>query len=120
MDTPPTLRNWRVLLDAVLLGQVSGHPDFRDGAWIVTSALFRSPDLATGTAWTQSRLYLLEDPWPADRPMPEASWEPLVQKILHRRVFPSAEQAAAGMAAAERIAQKLTAARRERENDAEH
>jgi hypothetical protein len=52
--------------------------------------------------------------------MPEASWEPLVQKILHRRVFPSAEQAAAGMAAAERIAQKLTAARRERENDAEH
>lgn len=59
MNTPPTLRNWRVILDAALLGQVYGHENFEDGDWIITSTLVRPPDLATNTAWTQSRLYCL-------------------------------------------------------------
>jgi hypothetical protein len=118
METPPTLRNWRLITNRVLLGQVSARPEFDEGVWILTSALVRPPDLSTMTAWTESRLYLLRDPWPDDRPLPVAAQEPLILRILHKQVFGSMEQVAAAMAAAERIAQRLTSTReRDRDDD---
>lgn len=111
MDAPPTLKNWRLILGAAMRGQFSNHPHFDDGDWIVTSALVRPPDLSTMTAWTESRLYLLRDPWPDDRPLPVAAQEPVILRTLDKGVFGFVEQAAAAVAATERIAQRLTSTR---------
>jgi len=72
------------------------------------------------TAWTQSRLYFIADAWPDDRPMPAGAREPLMLRILNNQAFPNIEEAAAAVAAAAWIAQRLTAAKRESENDADH
>ena len=105
-----TLHSWRLLTDAgVLLGIVHGHPHIRDGAWALTTAV-EFMDRSAGYARTRSgTLYLLHDPWPDDREMPNRAQEAVAARLMELHpVFDDLDKLAAAWAAADDLAMRLT------------
>ena len=76
----PVLRHWRVVEDVILLGEVSGHPHIPDG-WMTTSRIVEFAD-DRSYAWTQSRLYRLEDPILDAAVMPPEAKDAILARIL--------------------------------------
>lgn len=75
----PVLKNWRLIANSVLVGEVSGHPSLKDG-WITTSKVV---EISDDWAQTGSRRYCLEDPLPDDQPLPPAARDAVLARLLH-------------------------------------
>ena len=105
----PTLRNWRRIVVgggmAFLIGEVSGHPLLNDG-WMTSSPLV-ALDPRNGWARTMSRRYILGEPYPDDRALPEGAVDALVARLFDCVGVIALENLPRALATAEAIARKL-------------
>ena len=105
----PVLRNWRrIAVDggmAILIGEVSGHPLLGDG-WMTSSPLLAF-EPASGWAQTESRRYVLAEPYPDDCALPDAAVDALVSRMLAGVGALALEDLPRALAEFETIARKL-------------
>ena len=105
----PELRNWRRIAiggeTAFLIGEVSGHPLLNDG-WMTSSPLV-ALDPRNGWARTMSRRYILGEPYPDDRALPEGAVDALVARLFDCVGVIALENLPRALATAEAIARKL-------------